>query len=54
MPAAITGALFSDVIEEDLGQIWLIATMLIVFGLVLLGPTGAGRPARSRTCASAT
>jgi undecaprenyl-diphosphatase len=36
VPAAITGALFSDVIEEELGQIWLIALMLVVFGLVLL------------------
>ena len=35
VPAAITGALFSDVIEEELGQIWLIAIMLIVFGVVL-------------------
>ena len=35
VPAAITGALFSDVIEEELGQIWLIALMLIVFGIVL-------------------
>lgn len=36
VPAAITGALFSDTIEEHLGQIWLIALMLIVFGFVLL------------------
>jgi undecaprenyl-diphosphatase len=35
VPAAITGALFADVIEEKTGYIWLIATMLIVFGLVL-------------------
>lgn len=35
IPAAITGALFADVIEEKTGYIWLIATMLIVFGLVL-------------------
>jgi undecaprenyl-diphosphatase len=35
VPAAITGALFSDVIEEELGQIWLVAVMLITFGLVL-------------------
>jgi undecaprenyl-diphosphatase len=35
VPAAITGALLSDVIEEELGQIWLIALMLIVFGVVL-------------------
>lgn len=35
VPAAITGALFADVIEERTGYIWLIATMLIAFGLVL-------------------
>lgn len=35
VPAAITGALLSDVIEEELGQVWLVATMLIAFGLVL-------------------
>ncbi len=34
-PAAVTGALFADVIERKTGYIWLIATMLIVFGLVL-------------------
>ena len=35
VPAAVTGALFSDVIERRTGYIWLIATMLIVFGVVL-------------------
>ncbi len=35
IPAAVTGALFADVIEEKTGHIWLIATMLVVFGLVL-------------------
>jgi undecaprenyl-diphosphatase len=35
IPAALTGALFADVIERKTGYIWLIATMLIVFGLVL-------------------
>ncbi|MEX2293705.1 MAG: undecaprenyl-diphosphate phosphatase [Acidimicrobiales bacterium] len=35
IPAGITGALFSDVIERKTGYIWLIAAMLIVFGLVL-------------------
>jgi len=35
IPAAATGALFADAIEEKTGYIWLIATMLIVFGLVL-------------------
>lgn len=35
VPAAVTGALFADVIERRTGYIWLIATMLIVFGVVL-------------------
>jgi undecaprenyl-diphosphatase len=35
VPAAITGALFADAIERNTGHIWLIALMLIVFGLVL-------------------
>jgi undecaprenyl-diphosphatase len=35
IPAAVTGALFADVIEEHTGSIPLIALMLIVFGLVL-------------------
>ena len=35
MPAAVTGALFADAIEEHTGQIPLIATMLIVFGVLL-------------------
>jgi undecaprenyl-diphosphatase len=37
VPAAVTGAVFSNVIEEHLDdKIWLIAVMLIVMGLVLL------------------
>jgi undecaprenyl-diphosphatase len=35
LPAGITGGLFSDAIERNTNAIWLIATMLIVFGLVL-------------------
>ena len=35
VPAAVTGALFADSIEENTGQIWLIAVMLIVGGLLL-------------------
>lgn len=35
IPAAITGALFADVIEDKTGYIWLIATMLIAFGVAL-------------------
>src|SRR3546814_3865020 len=35
VPAGITGTLFADVIEEKTGAIWLIASMLVVFGLVL-------------------
>jgi undecaprenyl-diphosphatase len=36
IPGAIVGASLEGVINEHLGQIWLIAVMLIVFGLVLL------------------
>jgi len=36
MPGALVGALFASTIEEHLGQTWLIALMLIVFGVVLL------------------
>src|SRR3546814_19151694 len=35
VPAGITGTLFADVLEEKTGAIWLIASMLVVFGLVL-------------------
>jgi len=35
IPAAVTGGLFADWIEEHTGQIPLIATMLIVFGVLL-------------------
>ncbi|MGI8983106.1 MAG: undecaprenyl-diphosphate phosphatase, partial [Acidimicrobiales bacterium] len=36
VPGAIVGAALEGVINDHLGQIWLIAVMLIVFGLVLL------------------
>lgn len=35
IPGAIAGALFEDVIQEKLGQPWLIAVMLSLFGVVL-------------------
>jgi len=35
LPGAIVGAALESMIDEHLGQIWLIAVMLIVFGLVL-------------------
>ncbi len=35
IPAAVTGALLADRIEQNTGQIWLIAVMLIVGGLLL-------------------
>jgi undecaprenyl-diphosphatase len=35
IPGGITGALLETPIEDHLGQIWLIAVMLIVFGLIL-------------------
>ena len=36
VPAALTGAAFESTIEDKLGKIWLIAVMLIVFGVVLM------------------
>jgi undecaprenyl-diphosphatase len=35
IPGAVVGAVLESTINEHLGQIWLIAVMLIVFGLVL-------------------
>jgi undecaprenyl-diphosphatase len=35
IPGAIAGALFENAIEDNLGQPWLIATMLAAFGVVL-------------------
>jgi undecaprenyl-diphosphatase len=35
VPAAVIGGLFADTIEENTNQIWLIAVMLIVGGLLL-------------------
>lgn len=35
VPAAITGALLEGFIEEELGRVWLIGLMLVVFGVVL-------------------
>jgi len=35
IPGALAGALFESTIEEKLGQPWLIASMLAVFGVVL-------------------
>jgi undecaprenyl-diphosphatase len=37
VPGAVVGAVAEDVIEDKLGAPWLIAVMLIVFGLVLYG-----------------
>jgi undecaprenyl-diphosphatase len=36
IPGAIAGALFESVIEERLGEPWLIAVMLVAFGLLLV------------------
>jgi undecaprenyl-diphosphatase len=47
IPGAIAGALFEDVIQEKLGQPWLIAVMLAVFGVVLYAVDRAAR--RDRT-----
>jgi undecaprenyl-diphosphatase len=36
IPGALVGALFESVIEDTLGQPWLIAVMLIAFGVILV------------------
>ncbi|HZB02100.1 MAG TPA: undecaprenyl-diphosphatase UppP [Actinomycetota bacterium] len=36
IPGAVVGATFEDVIQERLGAPWLIAVMLVVFGLLLV------------------
>jgi undecaprenyl-diphosphatase len=36
IPGALAGALFEDVIQEHLGEPWLIALMLVAFGVVLV------------------
>jgi undecaprenyl-diphosphatase len=36
IPGAVAGALFESVIERKLGQPWLIAVMLVAFGLLLV------------------
>jgi undecaprenyl-diphosphatase len=36
IPGAIAGALFESVIEEKLGEPWLIAVMLVAFGVLLV------------------
>jgi undecaprenyl-diphosphatase len=35
LPAAVIGALFADTIEDETGDLWMIAVMLIVGGLLL-------------------
>ena len=46
IPGGITGALLSDTIDRRLGQPWLIAVMLAVFGVVLLAADRYGRRER--------
>jgi len=43
VPGAVLGVLFEKVIEDNLGQPWLIAVMLVLFGLVLLAADRAVR-----------
>jgi len=47
IPGALAGALFESVIEDKLGQPWLIAVMLIVFGVILIVVDSAA-PVRRR------
>jgi undecaprenyl-diphosphatase len=46
IPGAIIGALFENVIQEKLGAPWLIAVMLVAFGIVLVLVDRAARSSR--------
>ena len=47
IPGALAGALFEDVIQRHLGEPWLIAVMLVVFGVVLVVVDRIARSDRS-------
>jgi undecaprenyl-diphosphatase len=47
IPGAVAGALFEDVIQEKLGAPWLIAVMLVAFGLLLVVVDRRARTDRS-------
>ena len=47
IPGALVGALFEDVIQEELGAPWLIAVMLVAFGLLLVLVDRRARDARA-------
>ena len=42
IPAVIVGAALENVIQEHLGQPWLIAVMFVAFGVVMFAKPGAG------------
>jgi len=46
IPGALVGAFFEDVIEQKLGEPWLIAVMLAVFGVVLYAVDRRARATR--------
>ena len=48
VPAAVTGALFADTIEENTDQLWLIAVMLIAGALLLALADGVPGQAHHR------
>jgi undecaprenyl-diphosphatase len=49
VPGAIAGALFEDVIEKKLGEPYLIAIMLVVFGVILYAVDRRARQTREMT-----
>ncbi|MGH2528253.1 MAG: undecaprenyl-diphosphate phosphatase [Actinomycetota bacterium] len=49
IPGAIAGAAFEGVIQDRLGQPWLIAVMLVMFGVVLVGVDAAAPVRREMT-----
>ncbi len=47
IPGSVAGALFESVIEDKLGQPWLIAVMLVAFGVILVGVDSVSSTTRS-------
>jgi undecaprenyl-diphosphatase len=50
LPIIVLGLLFQDQIESVLRSMWIVATMLIVFGLILAVADAVGKQERDLTC----
>ena len=49
LPIIVLGLLFQDQIESVLRSLWIVATMLIVFGMILAVADAVGRQDRDLT-----